>query len=56
MKIGRVDVATVDQCLYVLEAAFQSDLWLQIDSLEKMRLIERVDHLLGMARERFRCE
>ena len=52
---GSFDAKTVDDCLDVLEAAFQSDLWKQIDNQEKVRLIERVDYVLGIAQERF-CE
>lgn len=53
MKIGSFDAKTVDDCLEILEAAFQSDLWKQIDNQEKVRLIERVDYVLGIAQERF---
>src|SRR5262249_35836016 len=56
MQMCPVEVATVDQGLDVIEAAFRFDLWTQLDNLERMRLIERMDHLSGMARKRFRSE
>lgn len=37
MKIGSVDVKTVGECLDVLEAATQSDLWKQLGKQERMR-------------------
>jgi len=56
MKIGSIDAKTVDECLDVLEAAFQSDLWKQLGSEQQVRLIGRLDYILGVAQERFANE
>lgn len=49
MKIGNVDAKTLDDCLDILEAAFQSDLWKQVPEEEKTRLIGRLSHILESA-------
>ena len=46
MKIGSVDV---HECLDVLEAATQSDIWKQLDEQERMRLVGRLSHILERA-------
>ena len=42
MKVGSVDVATVDECLDVLEAAFQSDMWRHLPEQDRRRLVNRL--------------
>jgi len=38
MRVGRVDVAAVDQCLYVLEAAVQADMWNQLNEQHRTHM------------------
>jgi acyl-CoA reductase-like NAD-dependent aldehyde dehydrogenase len=42
MKVGRFDVATVDDCLDTLEAAFQSEMWKQLPEQDRRRLVNRL--------------
>jgi hypothetical protein len=42
MRIGQFDVATVDDCLDVLEAAFQSDMWKELAEQDRRRLVNRL--------------
>jgi hypothetical protein len=49
MKSGNVDVSTVDQCLDVLEACFQSPMWNELPEQEKIRLVGRLSHMLEIA-------
>jgi len=49
MKIGSVDVQTVDQCLDVLEQAVQSDIWKQLNEQDRTRLVFRLSHILEIA-------
>jgi len=46
MKISPFNVKTVDDCLDILEAAFQSDMWKQAPEQEKIRLVGRLSHIL----------
>jgi hypothetical protein len=46
MIIGPVDVRTVDECLTVLEAAFQSPMWKRLPQQEKTRLIGKLSYIL----------
>jgi hypothetical protein len=49
MKIESVEVQTFDQCLDVLEAAIQSDTWMELDKEEKERLVNRLSDILEAA-------
>ncbi len=42
MKVGRFDVATVDDCLDLLEACFQSLMWKELPEQERRRLVNRL--------------
>jgi hypothetical protein len=42
MKIGPVEVHTVDECLTIVEAAFRSPMWKELPQEEKTRLIGRL--------------
>jgi acyl-CoA reductase-like NAD-dependent aldehyde dehydrogenase len=42
MEVGRFDVATVDECLDTLEAAFQADMWRQLPEQDRRRLVNRL--------------
>jgi hypothetical protein len=42
MKIGSVDVQTVDEWLDVLEAAFQSPMWKEFGEQDRRRLVNRL--------------
>jgi hypothetical protein len=42
MKLERFDVATIDDCLDTLEAAFQSDMWKQFPEQDQRRLVNRL--------------
>jgi len=46
MRIGQFDVNTVDECLDVLEAAFQSDMWRHLPEQERRRLVTRLYMIL----------
>jgi hypothetical protein len=46
MKVGSVDVKTVDDCLDVLENCFQSPMWKELPQEEKTRLIGRLSYIL----------
>jgi hypothetical protein len=46
MKIGPVDVKTVDECLDVLEDCFRSPTWKELPQEEKTRLIGRLSYIL----------
>jgi len=49
MKVGPVDVQTVDDCLDILEVAIQSDMWKQLNEQERIRLVGRLSHVLEVA-------
>jgi hypothetical protein len=49
MNRGPVDVKTVDECLNVLVAAIQSDMWRQLDEQERIRLVGRLSNTLEIA-------
>jgi len=49
MKIGPVDVQTVDECLDILEQAVQSGMWKQLNEQEIIRLLSRLSHILETA-------
>lgn len=49
MKIGSVDVTTVDECLYVLEGAFQADMWRDLNNQDKIRIVGKLEHVLELA-------
>jgi acyl-CoA reductase-like NAD-dependent aldehyde dehydrogenase len=42
MKVGTFDVATIDDCLDTLEAAFQSEMWKQLPEQDRRRLVNRL--------------
>jgi hypothetical protein len=42
MKIGYVDVQTVNECLDVPKAAFQSDMWRHLPEQDRRRLVNRL--------------
>jgi acyl-CoA reductase-like NAD-dependent aldehyde dehydrogenase len=42
MKLERFDVATIDDCLDTLEAAFQSDMWKQLPEQDRRRVVNRL--------------
>ncbi len=46
MKIGPVEVHTVDECLTIMEAAFRSPMWKELAQEEKTRLIGRLSYIL----------
>src|SRR5215467_1843636 len=52
MKIGSVDVKTVDECLEVLEGAFQSDMWRDLNNQDKIRIVGKLEHVLELAQLR----
>jgi len=49
MRVGSFEIETVDQCLDILEAAFQSDLWKHVDNQEGKRLLEKLAHILDVS-------
>ena len=49
MQIGSVDIQTVDECLDVLEDAFQSEMWRRLVGQERIRLVGRLSHILEIA-------
>ena len=42
MKAERFDLATVDDCLDTLEAAFHSDMWKTLPEQDRRRLVNRL--------------
>jgi hypothetical protein len=46
MRIGQLDVNTVDECLDFLEAAFQSEMWRHLPEQERRRLVNRLYMIL----------
>ena len=56
MKVGSVDVKTVDDCLDILEAAFQSPMWEQLPQQERIRLAQlylgRLSHIMEIVERR----
>jgi len=46
MRIGRLVIDTVDDCIDILEDAFQSGMWKQLPDQERTRLVSRVSHIL----------
>jgi hypothetical protein len=46
MKVGSVDVKTVDECLDALEDCFQSPMFRELPQEEKTRLIGRLSAIL----------
>jgi hypothetical protein len=42
MEIERFDVATIDDCLDTLEAAFQSDMWRQLPEQDRGGIVNRL--------------
>jgi acyl-CoA reductase-like NAD-dependent aldehyde dehydrogenase len=42
MKVEKFDIATVDDCLDTLEAAFQSDMWKQLPEHDRRHLVNRL--------------
>ena len=46
MKVGPFDVRTLDDCLDIVENAFQSAMWKQLPQDEKTRLIGRLSAIL----------
>lgn len=49
MRIGSVEVKTVDECLDVLEGAFQSDMWQDLNNEDKTRIVDRLEQILELA-------
>src|SRR6266849_6683907 len=56
MKVGPFDVRTLDDCLDIVQDAFQSpmwqQLWQQLPVHEKTRLIGRLSNILAIAERR----
>jgi hypothetical protein len=46
VKIGPFHADTVDECLDILEDAFQSPMWKQLPEQEKTRLVGKLSHIL----------
>ncbi len=46
MRIGPFDVQTVDDCLDVLEACFQSELWRELPNEQRIHLVGRLSHIM----------
>jgi hypothetical protein len=46
MKIGPFDIKTVDDCLDIIQDAFQSSMFRQLPEQEKTRLIGRLSYIL----------
>jgi hypothetical protein len=42
MNVEMFDVATIDDCLDTLEAAFQSDMWKELPEHDRRRLVNRL--------------
>jgi acyl-CoA reductase-like NAD-dependent aldehyde dehydrogenase len=49
---GPIDMTTVDDCLAILEAAFQSRRWKQLPQQERIRLVGRLSHIMEIAERR----
>ena len=49
MQIGPFDVQTVDECLDILEAVFQSGLWKELNNEDRLRIVGRLEHVLEIA-------
>jgi hypothetical protein len=49
MKIGKrqIDAQTLEDCLDILEAAFQSEMWRRLVGQERIRLVGRLSHIFG---------
>jgi hypothetical protein len=52
MRIGPFDVQTVDDCLDILESAFQSDLWKNLNNEDRLKIVGRLEHVLEVAQLR----
>jgi hypothetical protein len=52
MRVGPFDVKTVDDCLDLLEDAFQSQMWNHLPQQEKIRLLGRLSHIMEIAEKR----
>jgi acyl-CoA reductase-like NAD-dependent aldehyde dehydrogenase len=52
MKIGPVDVKRLDECLDVLEQAFQSPMWKQLNEQDRTRLLFRLSDILETAEKK----
>jgi len=52
MKISPFNVKTVDDCLDILEAAFQSPMWEQLPQQERIRLVGRLSHIMEIVERR----
>ncbi len=52
MKIGNVDINTVNGRLDVLDACFRSPMWKELPEQEKIRLVGRLSHILEIAERR----
>jgi hypothetical protein len=49
LRIGSVDVQTVDDCLNSIEQCFQSEPWKGISEEEKRRLVGRLYHIIEIS-------
>ena len=49
MRVGSVDINTVDDCLDVLEVAFRSDLWKNLPNEDRLRMGGRLKRILLIA-------
>ena len=52
MQIGSFNVQTVDDCLDILESAFQADLWKNLNNEDRLKIVGRLEHVLEMAQLR----
>jgi hypothetical protein len=53
MLIGEpIDITTVDDCLAILEATFQSRRWKQLPQQERIRLVGRLSRIVEIAEGR----
>jgi hypothetical protein len=49
MKIGSVDIQTVDECLDVLEAVFTSGQWRELNNEDRLRIVGKLENVLELA-------
>jgi acyl-CoA reductase-like NAD-dependent aldehyde dehydrogenase len=53
MVIGEpINVKLVDDCLNILQAAFRSPRWKKLPQQERIRLVDRLSHVMEIAKER----
>ena len=49
MRIGPVEVTTVDDRLNILEGAFQSRMWKNLNNEDRLRIVGRLEHILELS-------